>query len=119
MIEISNQKLIPDYAHRLNIFFSYQLGNNFLFMNKEMIRQLNWSLKYVISFYLGKRTTKNKRDDCIQCIKKFISNVIDFTKIIIDKGLIKSDLELCKEYVNLVIRDLNKNQNGNINSSGF
>ena len=116
MLETSNQVLIPEYAHKLNIFLIYQLKNNFLFMNKKVIDNLNSTLRFIIGYYLGKRTTQAKRDSTIKSIREFSSLIIDFTKVINSDKIIKSEIEQCKEYMNLVINDLMTNQNGNINS---
>ena len=118
MIELSNQKLIPNYAHRLNLFFSYHLGNSFLFMNKKLIGEINSTLKFIIGFYLGKKTTRCKREDSISNIEKFFSLITDFTKIMNANNPIICDIELCKVYIHQVSNDLRSNQNGNIKSEG-
>ena len=118
MLETSNQVLIPEYAHKLNIFLIYQLKNNFLFMNKRVTDNLNSTIQFIIGYYLGKRTTQSKRNNIIKNIRNFSSLIIDFTKVINSDKIIKAEINNCQEYINLVINDLTMNQNGNINSSG-
>lgn len=118
MLETSNQVLIPEYAHKLNIFLIYQLKNNFLFMNKRVTDNLNSTIQFIIRYYLGNRTTQAKRNNIIKNIRSFSSLVIDFTKVIDIDKIIKAEINNCGEYINLVINDLTNNQNGNINSSG-
>lgn len=119
MLETSNQVLIPEYAHKLNIFLIYQLKNNFLFMNKKVIDNINSTIQFIIGYYLGKRTTQTKRNNIIKSIREFSSLIIDFTKVIDSDKIIKAEINNCKENMNLVINDLIANQNGNINSCGF
>ena len=116
MLETSNQVLIPEYAHKLNIFLIYQLRNNFLFMNKKVIDNINSTIQFIIGYYLGKRTTQTKRNNIIKSIREFSSLIIDFTKVIDSDKIIKAEINNCKEYMSLVINDLISNQNGNINS---
>lgn len=108
---ISHQKIIPDYAHQMILLLLKELRTNCLLTNKKIINSINLNIKYLISFYLGKRTQSKRRAQSIQEIQSILKIITSFSKIKLVNT--KSEhLEQLKVVVNKVCLDLELNQKG-------
>lgn len=115
-MEYSGQNLIPLYAHETILLIYIHLHEKYLFMNKKMINITNISMKYIIKFYLGKRTNYLKRKQVGKNIQELLTSINNFSKIIDLRNL---DLEQLQKNVDQIIKDLDSNnQKGKIYSSG-
>ena len=115
-MEYSGQNLIPLYAHETIRLIYIHLHEKYLFMNRKMIDNTNISMRYIIRFYLGNKTTYNKREKIGKYIQELLTSINNFSKII-DLGNL--DLEKLQKNVDRIVKDLNtNNQKGKIYSSG-
>ena len=115
-MEYSGQNLIPIYAHETIRLLYIHLHEKYLFMNKKMIDNTNISMRYIIRFYLGNKTTYLKRKKIGKYIQELLTSINNFSKII-DLGNL--DLVQLQTNIDLIIKDLEtNNQKGKIYSSG-
>lgn len=114
----STQHLIPRYAHETIRVLYIHIHEKYLFMNKKMIETTNISIRYIINFYLGKRTNYLKRKQVGDNIQELLTSIINFSKLINIGNL---DLKQLQKNIDQIVSDLNinnNNQKGKIHSSG-
>lgn len=110
------QELIPMYVHETIRLLYIHLHEKYLFMNKKMINTTNISVKYIIKFYLGRRTNYLKRKQVGKDIQELLISINSFSKVI-DLGHL--NLDQLNKNIDQIVKDLEtNNQKGKIYSSG-
>lgn len=112
MFLLSQQDIIPEYAHKMNLFIYSELKKNYLLTsNQKIINSISTNIKYIIRFYCGKRTLKRKREQTREEILHFVSIITNIYKIM---GTNKKQEEFESFLVNAekVCFDLELNQKG-------
>ena len=103
---LSNQSLLPNYAHNLNIFVTRNLIKTNLFLNRNIINQVEKDIFYIISFYCGKRTNRNKRKKILASLSTNLSIIFENFNILHPQ--LKEDLKIQNENFLKVKEDFNK-----------